>query len=142
MKRGLIIIAIIVVAGGIYLVKEYFRKNKDLATTKADVNISASALINDFETNMESANDKYLGKIIAVTGDVKSIETDPNPATIILGDAESMASVRCSMDTTYINQVRSLTEGQTITVKGNCTGFNQDDLLGSDVILNRCVIQK
>jgi hypothetical protein len=29
----------------------------------------------------------------------------------------------------------------TIKIKGNCTGYNEDELLGLDVIINRCVIE-
>jgi uncharacterized protein (DUF1330 family) len=142
MKKIVIItLAVVLVAGGLYAYNEYSRKNKAVESVKAELTIEASALLNDFENNIESANSKYLGKIIAVTGTIKAIETEANPATIILGDDQSMSSVRCSIDTTYINKVRSLNKGETVTVKGNCTGFNEDDLLGSDVILNRCVIQ-
>jgi uncharacterized protein (DUF1330 family) len=142
MKRIIIIvIALIIVAGGFYAFNEYSRKNKGLDSVKAEVTTEASALISDFENNIEAANSKYLGKIIAVTGAITAIEAEPTSATIVLGDDQSTASVRCSMDTTYNNVLSSLTIGQKVTVKGNCTGFNQDDLLGSDVILNRCVIQ-
>lgn len=142
MKRIIIIvIAVIIIAGGFYGFNEYSRKNKGMDSVKAEVTTEASALITDFENNIEAANSKYLGKIIAVTGAIKAIEAEPTSATIVLGDDQSTASVRCSMDTTYNNVLRSLTIGQKVTVKGNCTGFNQDDLLGSDVILNRCVMQ-
>lgn len=142
MKKILIIaVAVVIVAGVLYAFNEYSRKNKGLDSVKAELSTEASVLIKDFESNIEAANAKYLGKIIAVTGVIKAIEDEPNSVTIILGDEQSISSVRCSIDTTYIDKVRSFNNGDTVTVKGNCTGFNEDDLLGSDVILNRCVIQ-
>jgi hypothetical protein len=32
--------------------------------------------------------------------------------------------------------------GMTVKVKGNCTGYNEDELLGLDVIMNRCIIEE
>jgi hypothetical protein len=38
-------------------------------------------------------------------------------------------------------ETENLVSGSKVTVKGVCTGFNADELLGSDVILNRCSIK-
>jgi hypothetical protein len=58
-----------------------------------------------------------------------------------MGSEESMSSVRCSLDTNYVKKTTGLNIGNQITIKGACTGFNSDELgLGSDVVLNRCVI--
>jgi hypothetical protein len=55
-----------------------------------------------------------------------------------------MSAVRCAMDTLFTNELMTLKKDQTITIKGMFTGFQKDDtgLLGSDIILNRCVIEK
>ncbi|MBD0377834.1 MAG: hypothetical protein ICV51_19680, partial [Flavisolibacter sp.] len=61
-----------------------------------------------------------------------------------LGNAGSQSSVRCSMDTAFVTKLSTITAGSTITVKGACTGFNADETglgLGSDVVLNRCVLE-
>ena len=123
-----------------YAYKEYNRKNKNLAEVKPDITISAIALLRAFEKDSGSANKQYLGKILAVNGIIKSIEKEDKDVTVILGDAGNMSSVRCSMDTTYAVKIASYKEEQQITITGACTGFNKDELLGSDVILNRCVI--
>ena len=141
MKRTiLIVILLIVIAGAWYGFKEYNRKNKDLAEAKAQVTTDASALLAAFEKDSASANRQYLGKIVAVHGKIKSIEREDG-ATVVLGETGSMSSVRCSMDTTHLTEVALIKEGQTINIKGVCNGFNRDELLGSDVILNRCVLQ-
>jgi hypothetical protein len=44
------------------------------------------------------------------------------------------------MDTANVAKAATVKEGQALTIKGSLSGFNQDELLGSDVILNRCVI--
>jgi len=146
MKKKRILIAFIAVAiisGAWFGYSEYNRKVKDLADVKAQVTIDTQELIAAFEKDEKSANEKYLDKIIAVNGNVKTVEKDDRGYySVILGDAGTMSSVRCSMDSLHVKDMSGVKEGVQITVKGSCTGFNADELLGSDVILNRCVIDE
>ena len=88
-------------------------------------------------------NAELLDKIIAVNGYVKEIEkNDQGYYTVVLGDTARVSSVRCSMDAKHINEITGLKKGIAVTLKGACTGFNADELLGSDVILNRCVVEE
>ncbi|HEY6502975.1 MAG TPA: hypothetical protein VIZ28_03280 [Chitinophagaceae bacterium] len=136
-------VAIAVISGGWYGYKEYTRKVKDLSKVKAQVQMRATDLITSFEKSEKEANVLYLDKVIAVTGKIKTVENDGKGSySVVLGEENSMSSVRCSMDTTYQQDVASLPAGIVITIKGVCTGFNTDELLGSDVILNRCVVEK
>lgn len=145
MKRKKIILSVLLMAvlgGGWYGYGEYTRKVKDLQKVKADVQMLSSELIAVFEKNEKAANENYLDKIIAVKGTLKAIEkNDMGNVTIVLGDKNSMSSVRCSMDDRYAEQATAFAAGFVITMKGACTGFSYDDLLGSDVILNRCVAE-
>lgn len=122
--------------------KEYNRTNADLAVVKADLNISATELVRDYERNDSVANDKYLGKVIEINGSVKKVEPDEKGYfTVILGDTTNSSSVRCSMDTLHKTDAAHLTPGSSAILRGFCTGFNKDEIgLGSDVILNRCVV--
>jgi len=141
---GLVIFLIILDIGfGIWQgLKEFNRTNKDLSNVNADVKIIATDLIQQYETNDSSANKKYLGKIIETGGSIKDVKKDEaGYYTIVLGDTASMSSVRCSMDSVHQKDAAGLAVGSSATVRGTCTGFNKDEMgLGSDVILNRCVI--
>ena len=144
MKRSTIIfvVLILIAIGGWYGLKEYFRKNQDLANVSAKITTDVPSLIAAFEKDSSAANKTYLGKIIAVTGSVKSVEKDEG-ATIVLNNAGNMSSVRCSMDTTHLADIASVKEGQAVKIKGVCTGYTADEMgLGADVILNRCVLEK
>ena len=141
MKRTILLIVLaLVVVLGFYGYREYFRKNKDLQDVAPEATITAPELIKAFETDSAGANKSYLGRIIAVSGTVKTVEKEEGAATVVLGEAGTMSSVRCSMDTAHVAEVATVKEGQPVTVKGALTGFNQDELLGSDVVLNRCVL--
>lgn len=145
MKRKKIIllaIALAVAGGGLYGFSEYTRKVKDLSKVKAQVSMNAAELIASFEKNEAEANARLLDKIIAVKGTVKTVEkNDLGYYTLVLGDEGSLSSVRCSLDPRYHRAVENISTGDYITIKGACTGFHADELLGSDVILNRCVLQ-
>jgi len=105
--------------------------------------ISGAEIIKAFSADEKAANSKYLDKVIAINGTVKSVDKDEQSSiTVILSDAGSMSSVRCSVDSIHNEQADNLVSGSQVTVKGVCTGFNADELLGSDVILNRCSIKK
>jgi tRNA_anti-like len=124
--------------------KEYYRLNRDLSTVDADIKISATDLIHDYEKNDSASNKKYLGKIVEVTGYVKDVKKDEvGNYTIVLGDSSGLSSVRCAVDTTHQQDAASLSIGSSAIVRGNCTGFNKDEMgLGSDVILNFGVVIK
>lgn len=146
-KRNLIILIILLaaVAGGLYAWKEYSRENKSLAEVKADFSLNASDLIRAFEQQGEESNRKYLGRVIAVTGLVKGVDKDPGGFyTVILGDSDQLSSVRCAMDSLSNKEAATIAAGQTVTMKGSCTGFNSSEIpeLGSDVIINRSVVVK
>ncbi len=122
--------------------KEYNRTNEDLSTVKADIKIPATGLISEYEAGDSSADLKYLGKVIEITGIIKKVEQDEKGYyTVVLGDTASLSSVRCSMDTAHNEDAAHLTTGSSAILRGACTGFNKDEMgLGSDVILNRCAV--
>ncbi len=145
-KKWLYISALFVVAitsTAFYIYKEYNRKNNDTAKLEPDYRIAASAIIREFETDQASAGKSYSDKIILVKGFVKDmLKDDHGFYSLMLGDTLSMSSVKCSMDSLHNNEAAAFQKGEYATVKGVCAGFNADELLGSDVILVRCTIEK
>lgn len=140
-----VLIGIVLVA--FYFYKEYTRTNKDLSKLKAEIKISALDLISAFEESDSLTNIKFIDKIIEVTGNVKVLEKDDNGGyTIVLGDIASLSSVRCLTDSNYRSDASLLQQNSTITIRGMCTGFKKNELLGenlgSDVELTRCVVIK
>ena len=138
----LLLLVIIVLAGVWYGYRLYTGKVPSLTQVKADESISAIDLIAAFEKDSSSANKRYLGKILEVSGNIKSVEKES--ATISLGSADGTSSVRCSIDTAFVKDISTLNPGSAITLKGNCTGYMPDETglgLGADVVLNRCVFE-
>ena len=141
-KNFFISIGIIALIVGIYGFEEYTRKNDDLKHVKADYEYSVNEFINEFKSNEKAATEKFHDKIIAVNGAIKEItKDDEGHYTIMIGEENDRSSVRCSIDPGH-EVPQQLQKKDVVTIKGACTGFDADELLGSDVILNRCVIQK
>lgn len=140
-----ILLPLLVIAAmaAFYIYKEYNRTHKDTAKLKPDFSVPATTLVKEFETNEQEANKKYWDKVIRVEGTVKELlKDDRGFFSITLGDTSSMSSVRCSIDSLHTQGTGSVRRGDNIAVKGICSGFNADELLGSDVILVRSVIDK
>lgn len=140
MKKYIALVVLVaIVAAGVYAYKIYTDKVESLEDAKADATVTATELIAAFEKDSATANRLYLGKVIAVSGIIKDIEQESG--SVVLGNEGSMSSVRCSVDSNFVKSIVTLNQGSQITIKGFCTGYNADDLgLGSDVVLNRCVV--
>ena len=139
-----LLVLVLAAAVAFYAYKEFNRKPKNLSATTADFTLQQQQLLNEFAADEKTATAKYSGKVIAVTGTVKAVETDDTGnSTVILGNSSSMSSIRCSADSLETQAVAVLKPNSSITIKGICTGYNADELgLGADIILNRCVLIK
>lgn len=144
MNKKIMIIGTVILAAAafcIYGFSEYNRKPANVNELKADIIVDHAEIIADYESDEQGSNTKYLDKVISITGNLKSVEVDEsNNATLILGNESSVSSVRASMAASENEKIKSLSPGTKVAVKGICTGFNKDELLGSDVFLNRAVI--
>jgi hypothetical protein len=139
-KIILVLVAVVLIVTGIFIYREYNRKNADLRSMKPSFTLEAGELIAAFEKDSASANRKYINKVVQTSGAVKTIDTNGNPVVIALGNPGEMSSVLCSMDSAYAAEYRNIREGETISIKGMCIGGETQDLFGTDVKLNRCVI--
>lgn len=140
-KNVLIALMMVMAAGAIYAYKEFNRTNTNIARESSAFTINATELIKEFTNNDSLASSKYVGKIISVQGLIKDIIKDERGYyTVTLGDTLGMSSIRCSIDSIYSGTAVSVKPGANVKVKGSCTGYNRDELLGLDIILNRCLI--
>lgn len=132
---------LIISIAGIYIYKEYNRTHKDTSKLKPDYSVTVANLITEFESDEQTSNKKYWDKVIEVEGITKELVKDEKGFyTVILGDPATMSSVRCSIDSTHNTEITSIIAGKKVKLKGICSGFNADELLGSDVILVRSVV--
>jgi len=141
----LVVMVLAAITAGVYTCKEFNRKPANLVKAKPAYTVQAIDLLQEFNSNDSNANKKYLGKIVTVKGLIKKIDQDDDGYyTVVLGDSVQPSSVFCAMDTIYGKDAAKLQPISSVSVKGYFIGFEKDEtgLLGSDVKLNRCVIDK
>lgn len=138
---GISIVLLAVLIAAAYIYNEYNRKHADTATLHPDYVLSATALLNQFAHDSASSSQKYMDRLLQVSGVIKQIDSiDDKNVVIVLGDSTDQSAVRCNPDSIHQSEAMRIRAGQTATVKGVCSGYNRDQLLGSDVILIRCAL--
>jgi len=124
-----LIIAIGGILGALYL---YNLKPKDLKTVKPDFVITAVELTAAFNEDGKAATDKYVNKVIEVSGGISSvIPGEKGAVNIQLESGNNVTSVICTMQSAGSN--KPFEPGKAITLRGICSGFLMD------VLLNNCV---
>lgn len=129
---------LVIAAIALYGYREYHRTNLPMSDMKFSERISAGDLLTAFKLDDSAANARFLGKVLLVEGPVKNIDL-PN-MMLSLGNQASASSVQCSLESATVPGATLLAPGHIIVIKGNCTGYNEDEILGTDVILNRAII--
>ncbi len=127
-----VVIGIIAAAFVYYYVFIYSKNNHRNVANEKGIVITAIQLVNDYTTNEDSANKKYLDKTIEVTGEVTSVKKD-SLINVTLKSNDAFASVYCTMQG---NQAKP-DSGKTITIKGICTGKLSDVVLKDAIIQNK-----
>jgi len=136
-KMSKIIIALAFLAlaafGGYYYVFVYSKTHHRNVQSEKGLSIQADSLAADFQANEKNANALYLNKAVTVSGTIVSIDKNQEgKITIILGRADSFSNVSVTLIST---SPLSQKIGETITIKGVCTGAL------SDVIITEGVVQ-
>jgi hypothetical protein len=133
-KRSLIIFILLAVLIGTAILFIYTKWNKTLESIdKVDaVQINATDLFREFSENEQQATQTYNGKVLEITGIVSSIATNQEGKTIVqLQTNDPLFGINCTME-----KEEMIKEGETVTIKGICSGFT------TDVILIRCYLIK
>lgn len=140
-KIGVVVIVLLLVVGAVYGYCEYNRKPASMTDAPADFSVNTTNLLTAFEKDEAAANKIYLDKVLEVEGALKEVTADDKGFyTVVIGEDASLSSVRCSVDSLFSSRASMLKVGSLVKVKGVCTGFMKDELVGSDVTLVRCAI--
>lgn len=123
MKRWIIAIIALIFIG--YGVKTYiYKPHKNVAELKEDITISGVALLNDYATYQRMGDEKYLDKIIVVTGAVTNV-------------SQQLITIDNSIIAQFDAEVNNV--DKRIKFKGRCLGY--DELL-EEIRFDQCVIIK
>ena len=135
-KMTKIIYAIAVVAitalGGYYYVFVYSKTHHRNVQSEKGLVIQADSLSAAYQANEKNANVLYLNKAVEVSGTIVSIDKNQEgKITLIIGSADSFSNVSVTLiSTTPISHKI----GETITIKGVCTGALSDVIITEGVV--------
>jgi tRNA_anti-like len=136
-KKMILGFTLISMAGAGYGFYLYKKKPADIRKEAARFEISAAALVADFNADETIANQKYTDKVIAVKGKVAEVKIDSaGQATVFLDSGDPLAAVTCSFYREEAAAAGKLRQGTDIVIKGKCTGKLMD------VVLNKCSINQ
>jgi tRNA_anti-like len=99
---------------------------------KADFEITPEKLYSDYEVNEVAADEKYIGKTVALTGTINDIGKNVLDKPYISFEKGYLKSVTCYFSDDDVEQIASLEKGQTIIIVGNCRGLTLTNVVMVD----------
>lgn len=131
-KIVLIVIIAVAAIGGYKGYRMYTDGPKSYVDEKA-ITVNAVALLEEYNKSETNANKKYIGKVVAVSGEVKDITKNQEGQMVVtLKTSDPMNSINCTLD----QKDAAITPGSSVTLKGLCTGYMMD------VYVTRCTVIK
>lgn len=141
LKKLLIIAAVLLVTGVGVIWFLFSKKHEDTATVKAEYSLPAVQLIQEFKANLAVANNRYAERIVAVTGRVTEIENADTTVNIKMTDTTSGSYIIFAFQAQDMNTVKQIKEGDSISLKGSCSGGEYSNILEAHFInFKRCTI--
>ena len=90
--------------------------------------VSISDMVDALDKNAAAASDEYKDKYLEITGKLSNIDSDSSYISILPEDDDfAFTGVQCytNGDEDIINAVKTLSTGDTITVRGKCTDVGE-----------------
>lgn len=133
MKKILIIILVVGVIGGAVGAMMWFKPHPKAEDQKGIV-ITTTDLAKEYNTDEKAADAKYLDKWIEVSGTVGETEKNQDGGLmVVLQTADPASGVQCTMREKNV----TINKGQTVTMKGKCSG---NGITG--ISLTDCIVTK
>ena len=132
-KIFVIISFIVAIAFSVYYyIFIYSTQNHRQVQSETGIVITADSLVAKYQADEKLANSLYLNKAVVVTGVLLSIDKNQEgKTTLVLGHIDSFSNVSVTMTSnTHINQK----VGESITIKGLCTGALSDVVVTEGVV--------
>jgi hypothetical protein len=134
--KNKIIIAIALIAAiafsVYYYIFVYSSNNHRQVQSEIGIVITSDSLVAKYQADEKLANSLYLNKVIVVTGNLLSIDKNQEgKTTLVIGRSDSFSNISVTMiSTAPITQK----VGESITIKGLCTGALSDIVITDGVV--------
>jgi hypothetical protein len=127
-------ILLLLVVAAILTYTWIMKPHRSAAGDRARFTIGADSLYHAYQADEKAADQKYLGKVLEVTGTLADIQHTGTGDVWILSVTGAPGGINCSLFAGGDHTAPS--KGQQVTVKGRCTGFLMDVNL-TDCVLTR-----
>lgn len=136
MKKIILGIVVLLAVVAIYAIYSINKPHKNIETAKEDIVITSPNLYSEFSENENKANEKYLDKLILISGIIDEISVDEskNVNLYLSVGSDSFGKVSCNFNSSDGAEALNYKQGMQVKVKGICTGYMMD------VVLNKCVV--
>ena len=124
-----------------YIATEKFADTKD---REAAFTVNAIDFIREFRKDDSVSNKKYGERIISVNGRVSELES-PDSATVNIKfiDTNTGDYIIFAFQEQYLSEAKSVKVGDSVSVKGSCSGSFYSDLLDAyNIGFIRCTLNK
>jgi hypothetical protein len=142
-KKWLLVLFVLLLAGGAAIWYLFTLKYDDTASIKADYTVNAMGFIKEFKQDMAAANKKYSEKIVVVNGTVTAIEMADTTANIKMVDTTNGAYIIFAFQQQHLQEAKAMKEGEAVSIKGSCSNGAFSTILEAEYItFKRCAINK
>jgi hypothetical protein len=117
---------ILVLLLGVGVVGYYLYQQAPASADNQDAafSLTAAALLGEFQQDEAAANSKYLGKWLEVRGTINLMDADEG--MIYLGEPAAASSISCLLDSGLQSTITAHKPGDSVSVKGYCSGYLMD----------------
>lgn len=129
MKKLLPLLILVIALVAIVMLLKVKGPNDKPATVweqKTEVKVDARALFDEFVQDEQGANEKYLNKIVEVSGEVSTTQASNGSNSVVLRTNDPTYGVRCRLERGPGEDVKNYKVGQSLTLKCVCSGYVQD----------------
>ncbi len=133
-KKIFLSLVILVLAGAAYGFYLFNKPHQSVSGANPDFQLPSNEIISEFEKDEDSANKKFNGKVIEITGIVAEKTKDEKGKLNVTLQGEDIAGIGCVFEPAAQSKAAALAEGQQCKIKGVCTGILMD------VVMVDCVV--
>lgn len=110
-------------------------KDDKTSTSSEEISITSYQLCMEYRSNEALANTKYKDKVLIVSGTINKIGKDyANKLFLSMDGFDAVSNTACFFDSAKVTELNKLRNGQTVSIKGTCSG------MAGDVALQDCQI--
>jgi len=139
-KYGLIGGGIAAAIGAVVIIYLFNMPHRDIQGEEASYRLKANSLVNEFIEQPEKSNEKYLDKVIIVTGEVSEISEDQLKQKVVSLKTDK-AGINCTFTEASKSAADKLKPGDEVSIKGVVRlGAGYDEFLDITeyAILEKC----